>query len=490
MSDKVVVFGWSVLFLFSSILDAESKYADSVNISRVSEKDVIVLSLLRNETVKIASVDVGIKKTDILKEEASFDPELSSDLSYTKDNAPEDPTDDHEATLTLQKSFSTGTVGTLKAEYASTEYEEDVSSDSYENTLGIKLEQPLLKGFGSDYNQANTNAAKLALEIEQQNLKKSLLDTIYTARQLYWEYVKALQSLQVSQTSHQLSKELFERKKMEVELGGFPKVYLLEIEGDMLTKEVAIIKARRTEQNAKIALMDQIRLSAQERTQFGVAYARENHFVKTSEAAILERSMQQRSELKKAELEFKRQALLTSYYDEARLPELNIYGEYGKKEESTESKRYFAAGYDKDTYETGLSFSMPIFNDQARSQYQKNRLELQKKQFEKEKIVHQIRKEVASVYNELSSDQQLVEKNRIRFDHQVKMLEAEKMKLENGMSSVTDFLSNQDKYITSELEYQNSQIDYKLSVAKLEKTLGIISKEIDIAFVEGYPHEN
>lgn len=107
------------------------------------------------------------------------------------------------------------------------------------NPAILEVTQPLLRGFGSEVNQAEVKVARLTESRSQLELRKTLSDRITEAAILYRNLAKAQESLRIQEISIQNRRQQLEFLRILVEAGRRARADLVEIEADIASLEAA-----------------------------------------------------------------------------------------------------------------------------------------------------------------------------------------------------------------------------------------------------------
>ncbi|MEW5902492.1 MAG: TolC family protein, partial [Acidobacteriota bacterium] len=112
----------------------------------------------------------------------------------------------------------------------------------YGNTVRFNFSQPLLRDFGSKMSRREIIIARNNRDISEQNFGRVLEDTIYDAKDAYWNLVYSLENLKVRRQSLQLARELLEKNKAEIDAGTLPPIEILTAQADVATRQADILE--------------------------------------------------------------------------------------------------------------------------------------------------------------------------------------------------------------------------------------------------------
>jgi outer membrane protein TolC len=103
--------------------------------------------------------------------------------------------------------------------------------------------QPLLRGFKIDSTRQQLQVTKLTRDISDVQLRASIINTLSNVRNAYWDYVFAVQSVQVAQQSVSLSGKLVEDNQTRVQVGTMAPLDVVQARSELATNQQALVPA-------------------------------------------------------------------------------------------------------------------------------------------------------------------------------------------------------------------------------------------------------
>ena len=85
--------------------------------------------------------------------------------------------------------------------------------------------------------------AKNNLGVSEENLKNTLMTTVYNVESAYWNLVYSIENLDVRRQSLQLAKDLLEKNQRSVEVGTLAPMEVLSARAEVATREADLIQA-------------------------------------------------------------------------------------------------------------------------------------------------------------------------------------------------------------------------------------------------------
>jgi outer membrane protein TolC len=161
------------------------------------------------------------------------------------DAAGEVSTDYNNYSAQYQQNLPTG--GTLTASLFSYQNETNTKFQTinprFGSTLQFDVSQPLLRNFGFRVNRREIIVAKNNMEMSNSQLNQTLLNTVYSVEEAYWNLVFSIEDLRVKQQSLELARDLLNKNKREVEVGMLAPIEVLSAEAEVATREADILQA-------------------------------------------------------------------------------------------------------------------------------------------------------------------------------------------------------------------------------------------------------
>ena len=114
--------------------------------------------------------------------------------------------------------------------------------------------QPLLRGFRIDQTRQQMQTTTINRDNAELNLKARTTNTLAAVRSAYWDYVYAIQAVEVAQQSLSLATKLLSDNKIRVEVGTMAPMDVVQAEAEEATRQQALTTATATMRTAELAL--------------------------------------------------------------------------------------------------------------------------------------------------------------------------------------------------------------------------------------------
>jgi outer membrane protein len=114
--------------------------------------------------------------------------------------------------------------------------------------------QPLLRNFRIDSNREQLVITKLNQDISDIQVTATVTNTVANVRNAYWDYVFAIQSVDVAQRSLNLAGDLVKNNQTKVEIGTLAPIDVVQAQSQAAAQRQALVTAQGTARTAEITL--------------------------------------------------------------------------------------------------------------------------------------------------------------------------------------------------------------------------------------------
>ncbi|MCP4250347.1 MAG: TolC family protein [bacterium] len=168
--------------------------------------DALRLAMLHSYSVRVASYNPAVETTRIVEAEAAFDATFFSNLIKNKQNIPVPTTllgSDND-TLTLNwgitKLLPSGMQATTRIDLQrqSTNNTFQSLNPAWTSAWVVELRQPLLRGFGIDFNRSMIRLSRLDHRISEHAFRRQVITTLVNVERAYWDLIRARREVVIS----------------------------------------------------------------------------------------------------------------------------------------------------------------------------------------------------------------------------------------------------------------------------------------------------
>ncbi len=366
----------------------------------------------------------------------------------------------------------------------------------YGSTLTFSFSQPFLKNFGWQTSRSEILVARNNRDIAESDLKNALLETVYSVEQAYWEYVYAVESLNVRRQSLKLAEDLLEKSRKEVNIGTLAPKEILSAQAEVASRKADILQGELQVKDDADGLRTLINLPAT-KTVEEIVPADRPSFEKrdiTVEAALAT-ALINRPDLRASELSVKNRELDLSYAKNQALPALNLEASYWSPGISGDRILFLdnnpltgiilgtvpggasvamrdALRFKYNNWSVSLSLDVPLNNVFSRAAQAQAKAALSQELARLKNTEQAAFLEIRSAVRAVQTNYERVDAYKAARELAEQKLAAEEAKLKAGMSDNFRVLQYQRDLAQARTYELRAIIDYTLSLGRLDKAMG------------------
>ncbi len=365
--------------------------------------------------------------------------------------------------------------------------------------LRFSFTQPLLKNFGFKVTRREIIIAQNNTEISENLLKQALLDTIYNVEEAYWNLVYSIENLKVMQSSLELAQDLLAKNKREVEVGMLAPIEVLSAQSEVASREADILQAEAMIKSSEDRLKTILNLAAE--TDIDITKiiptdtpAYEEREISLDEALAI--GLQKRPDLQAGRIDLENKDLDLSVAKNQLLPEINFLAAYWSPGMSGTQILYQddnpltdvivgtvpgnasdalkdAVNFKYKNWAFGLTLSVPISSVFSRAQYAQAKISMEQAELSLKNQEQQAFLEIRDAVRNVQMNYKRIQAYKVARELAEEKLEAEEKKLKVGLTTNYLVLQNQRDLANARSAELRAIIDYNLSLATLDRALGM-----------------
>ncbi|HEX3703869.1 MAG TPA: TolC family protein [Vicinamibacterales bacterium] len=358
--------------------------------------------------------------------------------------------------------------------------------------------QPLLRGFSIDATRQQLAVTKVNRDISDVQLRSTITNTLSNVRNAYWDYVFAVQSVDVAQQSVDLAEQLVKDNQTRVEVGTMAPIDVVQAQSQAATQRQNLVAAQATRRTAELALKRLIvggtadpfwnsSIDPVDRPDF--------HPESVDIDAAVRRGLAERTDLDVARKEVQANAVTVKYLKNQLLPQADFVGTYGLvgiggsqlvfPEGATGVNRVpipgltipggygdalstlFNSNYPRWTAQVNISYPLGLSSQEAsaaRARVQLSQVEAQLKQIEL-----QVATDITNAAVTVQSNVERVQAAQVARDLAQQTMAAEQSKFEVGMSTNYNVILTQRDLATAQNNELQAVLAYRKSLVELER---------------------
>jgi outer membrane protein TolC len=492
------------------------------NTMKLSLEDCILRAMKNNLSVAIQVLNPQISAAAITQAGEKFYPTLSMSLARQNTNSASYSFLDA-SSASVQNKYSDYSVavsqtlpggGSLGITFDNSKNDTTQSYQTinprYGSTLTFDFTQPLLKDFGWNTSRHDILLARNNLAISESALEQQLMTTIYSVEQAYWNLVYYIENLDASRKSLKLAQDLLEKNKRSVEVGQMAPIDVLSAQAEVAIREADILEAEAQVKNAEDELRTILNMSEQENKAFTSIVPADIPSAQPRDITLdqaMVTAIQNRPELQSSRITLKNQELNLTYARNQLLPGLNLTASYWSPGISGTRILYLddnaltgvvigtipagssqaikdATGFKYKNWSLGLTLDVPISNVFSRAAVTQAKLNVEQAVLDVKYQEQQIYLEITTAVRAVETNYKRIQAYKVARELAEQKLAAESEKLKVGLSTNYLVLQYQRDFATAQNSELKAVVDYNLSLASLDKALGVSLKNKNIKIAD------
>lgn len=473
----------TLLFLAGFLIFIPSAFAQERLMLTLS--GAIELSIKNNMSIAEKGILFKIAESQAKTAEGEFDPALKFQLneSYTKSPAVSAFLSETERESGYDISFggkvNTGTAYELKLIGRRVRRNESpfiTVNPYYSSDLALSITQPLLKGFGKSIQESNLRVAKTNIEISRLGTEMKTEDIIALTASSYWNCYFARSNFEAAGLSLRLAQSLLEEVKSRIDAGTLAPVEIYKAESEAAVRQENLLKAKKAmfDSEDKLRAVMNIEDWQTEIVLLGSPIEADIG-LPTFEDAFNE-ALEKRRDYKSLIAEQKSKAILRRFYENQRLPDLDVVASSGlsgiNKSHSDSLGEMREGSYH--SWMVGLALTVPLGNRAAKGNYLKARLDEERANINIEALKQDIKMNLKDSLRAVGLAKESILAARATKAASEKRLNAEEARFKLGMATLNDVLKFQEEYAQALSSEKRAMADYAISVVVLEKAKGTL----------------
>ena len=462
----------------------------------VALSDAVLQALERNLDISISRKTKESRISDIVGEQAKFDPTLSLNGQYNRAVQPLnrpvfggtafnlnsiEKFDQRNSSLTLDVTQNLLTGGNYDLNYSPqrTNVNQNVATGflfnpAYTGGLAFTFTQPLLRNFGVDVNRTFIQVAQNNAKVEEQVFTDRVLTVIATVEQSFWELVFVNENLKVAESALKAAQELLASNRAKAKAGIMSIVDVLQAEAAVASRVEQVLVAEKAIRDQE----DQFRRllnPAEEELRQDVRLTPLDKPSQTLEAISPEETvdvaLELRPEILQARKNLESASVNVKFAKNQLLPNLSFQGTSGMSglgnDAGDMANKNFSGEYYN--YGAGLVFSYQLGNRSAISQYNKRQLEGMNAKASLASVRQQVIVSVREAVRRVQTDFKRIETTRSARIMAEKQLQAERERLNVGLTTTRFVLDFQRDLATAQGNELRAIVDYNKSLSNLSR---------------------
>ena len=444
-------------------------------------KECIVRALHKNFDLEIGNYNPQIAKDDIVVSKGAYEPQLSvtgsygettTSLSASGNPAGSSKTGDVRVGVSQQLYSGTSVSASTSLNRSSTN-PAFIFNPAYNADLTLSARQSLLRGFGTDVNQAPIERAKIGFDRANLDYQGQILQVVQSTENAYFALVFAREDLAVKQFSLALAGRLYDEAKTRRQTG-------VATDLDVLTGEFGVANARRAlvqaeqaakdRQDALLALIGQFELDAPvgtvkflDLTDFAPVYA-----------SSLELAKQHQPEYLSAKAAIEQYKIDVKLAQDSAKPDLSVGAAVGLNGNNRSSSDAYGDAFDSQnhSWQVDVALTYPWGRAAERARERQSRATLNREQARLRQLEQSLEVNVRTAVRSVETNIESAKIAALASSLSQKQYELEKARFDAGLSTSRRVLEAQDDLDTARVAELDAKVALHSSVAALHRLEG------------------
>jgi len=373
-----------------------------------------------------------------------------------------------------------------------------IINPSYNGSLSFSLTQPLLKDFGLETTRREILIARNNKDIAANDLRATLIDTVYSVERAYWELVFRIEALKVRRQSLKLAEDLLEKNRKEIEIGTRAPKEILTAQAAVAARKADILQAEQLVKDCADNLRGLINLPFDRDPGAEIVPVDRPDFAKREVGLddTLALALKNRPDLQSSALEIRSREMDYSFAKNQMLPALDLRADYWSPGLSGDRILYLddnpltgvvmgkvpggaslamrdALNFKYKNWTVALTLTIPLSSVLTRAAQAEAKAGLDRQIAWMKSLELSAILEIRAAVRAVQTDYERVGAYRIARELAEQTLAAEVAKLEAGLSSNFFVLQYQQNLAGAREAELRAVIDYTLSLDRLDKAAGV-----------------
>jgi outer membrane protein len=367
---------------------------------------------------------------------------------------------------------------------------------AYNTNWSAQYTQPLLRGFRTDSTRQQLAVTKINRDISDVQLRSTITNTLSNVRNAYWDYVFAVQSVEVATQSVALAEQLVKDNQTRVEVGTMAPIDVVQAQSQAATQQQTLVAAQATRRTAELALKRLI-VDGTGDPAWNASIDpidRPDFLPETIDVdGAVRRALSERTDIDIARKNIDANTATLKYLNDQLLPQADLVGQYGLAGlggtqlitsgtgvgGSRQIIGTIPGGYNNalstlvngkyPRWAVALNLSYPLGTSAQEASVARARVQLNQVGAQLKQIELQVATDVTNAAITVRSNIELVHAAQVARDFAQQTMSAEQSKFEVGMSTNYNVILTQRDLATAQNNELQAVLGYRKSLVELER---------------------
>jgi outer membrane protein len=379
---------------------------------------------------------------------------------------------------------------------------------SWFGVMRYSYTQRVLNGFGREVNSRGIRVAQNNKSISEIQFERQVIDLVTTAQKTYWDLAFTVDNLKVKKASLELAEKTLKDNQAQVDAGVMARIDLVQARLQVATRQEELLVSNYTQTQIE----DQVKKLVTTQPDPGLVLARLSPTQTARRpqaddslpvAAAIRVALENRPELRQANLQLRNSEIDIAYYKNLLLPTLDITAGYTQN--GVGGVQTLRAGFGPTApiisvtpgglgdalgqlirsqsggYSLGFNLQIPLTNRAQQAEYAQVSVQRMTTEQNLKALEQQIALEVRNAVTQLEMNRARIETARESRALAEEQYNAEQKKFELGASTIRFVLEEQrnlEQMLSNEL---SAQVNYAKALVDYDRALGVTLKKNNVA---------
>jgi outer membrane protein len=400
---------------------------------------------------------------------------------------------------------------TLNNNKATTNSTISTINPAYNTNWSAQYTQPLLRGMRIDATRQALKITKLTRDVTDVELKALITNTLSNVREAYWNYVFAVQSVDVAQQSVDLAAQLVQDNQTRVQVGTMAPIDVYQAQSQLATARQNLAAAQSTMYSNEIALK-QLIVGGTADPLWNATLDPVDRPVFTPETIDLQgairRALSERTDLSIAKKNVEANDITVKYLKDQLMPQADLVANYGlvglggtqliragtgvgggpnpitdtiPGGYSDALSSLWRAGYPRWTVQLNVSY--PLGNSSQEVNVARSKIQLNQASAQMRQVELQIASDVTNAATAVQSNVERVQAAQAARELASQTLDAERSKFQVGMSTNYLVIQAQRDLATAQNNELQAILNYRNSLVELDRLQQTTLQNLNVTLV-------
>ncbi|MCP4640890.1 MAG: TolC family protein [bacterium] len=352
----------------------------------------------------------------------------------------------------------------------------------------LSLTQPLLRGRGKNANMARIRQAVNSRRSGEHQLEQQVMTTMADVVKAYWDLVGAVDQVRVREESLQNAERLLQINERRLEIGTGAAIEVLQAKAALAGRVSDLVSARSQVQDSEDRLKQLLDLREDDLIVpvqiVPVDRPKVGEIPMLDEKASVTTALDKRPEVRIAMIDIDNADIERKRSANDLLPQVDVSGSYFRGGRGGVTQDVFRGIEHEDdmNYSFSANASVPITNRAARGAHLKASQTKRQAEQRLDKTKLDLASNVRMALRGVNTSKTLIESNRQTVALQETNVQAERKRLQLGVTTTYDVLKIQEDLTTAQSQEVQSIVNFQKAIIDLQLAEGVLLEKLGVEY--------